>query len=115
MKLMNFIIILLHNDIDTLVNSLNNIKLTGIDIKILINKMLDCYIDKAVDMKKRNLSTQAFNQIKKLIESLNDISGKLNYSSNGFLMLELELISFINDDETKLSSKEKYLKLFPGK
>ena len=97
---------ILHNDIDTLVNSLNNIKLTGIDIKILINKMLDCYIDKAVDMKKRNLSTQAFNQIKKLIESLNDISGKLNYSSNGFLMLELELISFINDDETKLSSRE---------
>ena len=97
---------ILHNDIDTLVNSLKNIKLTGIDIKILINKMLDCYIDKAVDMKKRNLSTQAFNQIKKLIESLNDISGKLNYSSNGFLMLELELISFINDDETKLSSRE---------
>jgi DNA polymerase-3 subunit gamma/tau len=97
---------ILHNDIDTLVNSLNDIKLTGIDIKILINKMLDCYIDKAVDMKKRNLSTQAFNQIKKLIEALNDISGKLNYSSNGFLMLELELISFINDDETKLSSRE---------
>ncbi len=97
---------ILHNDIDLLVNNLNNIKLTGIDIKILINKMLDCYVEKAVDMKKRNLSSTAFNQIKKLIETLNEISGKLNYSSNGFLMLELELISFINDDETKLSSRE---------
>lgn len=97
---------ILHNDINTLVNNLNDIKLTGIDIKILINKMLDCYIDKAVEIKKRNLSTQAFNQIKKIIETLNDISGKLNYSSNGFLMLELELISFINDDDTKLSNRE---------
>ena len=97
---------ILHNDIDALVNNLNNIKMTGIDIKILINKMLDCYVEKAVDMKKRNLSTIAFNQIKKLIETLNEISGKLNYSSNGFLMLELELISFINDDETKLSTRE---------
>ncbi len=35
-----------------------------------------------------------------------EIYSKLNYNSNGFLLLELELISFINDDENQLSNRE---------
>ena len=44
--------------------------------------------------------------MKKIINSLNDLLGKLNSNSNGFLMLELELVSFINDDEVNLSSRD---------
>lgn len=97
---------IIKNDIDGLVNILRTIKETGIDIKIFIDKILDNFIDKAINMKKKNISTAAFNQLKKIIEVLNKLYSKLNYSSNGFLLLELELISFINDEENQISNRE---------
>lgn len=97
---------IIKNDIDGLVSSLRNIKETGIDIKIFIDKILDNFIDKAISMKKKNISTAAFNQLKKIIEVLNQLYSKLNYSSNGFLLLELELISFINDEDNQISNRE---------
>lgn len=97
---------IIKNDIDGLVTTLRNIKESGIDIKIFIDKILDNFIDKAINMKKKNISTAAFNQLKKIIEVLNQLYSKLNYSSNGFLLLELELISFINDEENQISNRE---------
>lgn len=97
---------ILKNNIDLLIEKLNEIKSSGIDIKILIDKILDNFINKAVDMKKKNISTNAFIQLKKIIDSLNSLLSKLNANSNGFLMLELELISFINDDSNQISSRE---------
>lgn len=97
---------IIKNDIDGLVTLLRNIKETGIDIKIFIDKILDNFLDKAINMKKKNISTSAFNQLKKIIEVLTEIYSKLNYNSNGFLLLELELISFINDEENQLSNRE---------
>ncbi len=97
---------ILKNDIDRLVNKLNSIKETGIDIKILIDKILDNFINKAIDMKKMNISTNAFNQLKKIIDSLNNLLSKLNANSNGFLLLELELINFINDDSNQITTRE---------
>lgn len=97
---------IIKNDIDGLVNMLNNIKTTGIDIKILIDKIIDNFINKAILMKRKNISNNAFNQLKKIIEKLNDLLNRLNYSSNGFLLLELELVTFINDDENKITNRE---------
>lgn len=97
---------IIKNDIDGLVTLLRKIKESGIDIKIFIDKILDNFLDKAIDMKKKNVSSSAFNQLKKIIEVLTEIYSKLNYNSNGFLLLELELISFINDDENQLSNRE---------
>lgn len=97
---------ILKNDIDGLVSKINEIKETGIDIKILIDKILDNFINKAIDMKKKNISTNAFNQLKKIIDSLNSLLSKLNANSNGYLMLELELINFINDDSNQITSRE---------
>lgn len=97
---------IIKNDIDGLVSSLRNIKETGIDIKVFIDKILDNFLDKAINMKKKNISTAAFNQLKKIIEMLNQLYSKISYSSNGFLLLELELISFINDDENQISNRE---------
>lgn len=97
---------ILKNDLNTLVEKLHKIKETGIDIKILIDKILDYLIEKAVAMKKKNVSNNVFRQLKRLIESLNDVLNKINYNSNGFLLLELELISFINDDENQISNRE---------
>ena len=57
-------------------------------------------------MKKKNISTNAFNQLKKIIDSLNSLLSKLNANSNGYLMLELELISFINDDTNQITTRE---------
>lgn len=56
---------ILKNEIDSLVSKINEIKETGIDVKILIDKILDNFINKAIDMKKKNISTNAFNQLKK--------------------------------------------------
>lgn len=97
---------ILKNDIDALINIINEIKETGIDIKILIDKLLDNFIEKAVNMKKKNVSTAAFNQLKKIIESLNELLDKINYNSNGYLLLELELISFINDENNHISNRD---------
>ena len=97
---------ILKNDIDGLVEKIKLIKDTGIDIKVLIDKMLDNFVNKAIDMKKKNISTNAFNQLKKIIDSLNDLLSKLNANSNGFLLLELELINFINDDSNQITTRE---------
>lgn len=97
---------ILYNDIDSLISCIRSIKESGIDIKVFINKLLDSFIDKAINMKKKGLSNNAFNQIKNIITSLNDLSLKINSSSNGFLLLELEFISFINDDNNQLSNRE---------
>ena len=97
---------ILHNDMDELLKELNDIKKCGIDIKLLIDKMVEYFLNKAIALKQKNVSNNAFKQLKKIIASLNDLLGKLNYNSNGFLMLELELISFINDDEVNLSSRD---------
>lgn len=97
---------ILKNDIDLLVSTLSLIKESGIDIKVLIDKLLDNFIDKAVSMKKKNVSTNAFKQLKKLIDSLNTLLNKINANSNGYLLLELELISFINDEDNQISNRE---------
>lgn len=44
--------------------------------------------------------------MKKIIDSLNTLLNKITYNSNGYLLLELELISFINDEENQISSRE---------
>lgn len=97
---------IIKNDIDGLVTILHSVKESGIDIKIFIDKILDNFIDKAVSMKKKNISSNAFNQLKKIINSLNELLNRFNYNSNGFLLLELELISFINDEDNKLTNRE---------
>lgn len=97
---------IIKNDIDGMVSLLHGIKESGIDIKIFIDKILDNFIEKAVSMKKKNVSSNAFNQLKKMIGCLNDLLNRFNYNSNGFLLLELELVSFINDDDNKLTSRE---------
>lgn len=97
---------ILKNDIDLLVSTLSVIKESGIDIKILIDKLLDNFIDKAVNMKKKNVSSNAFKQLKKLIDSLNILLNKINANSNGYLLLELELISFINNEDNQISNRE---------
>ena len=106
MTLIEFIAAILHNNIDDLVTIINSVKQSGIDIKALIDKMTDNFIDKAINMKKKNVSNNAFKQLKKIIESLNLLLTKLNSNSNGYLLLELELISFINDENNQISNRE---------
>ena len=97
---------ILKNDIDSLTKQIHSIKESGINIKIFSDKILDNFIEKAVNIKKKNVGSNAFNQIKKIINSLNDLLNKLNATSNGFLLLELELLSFINEDDNRLSNRE---------
>ena len=97
---------IIHNDIDELVDSLRKIKESGVAIKIFIDKILENFIDKAINIKKKNISGNAFNQLKKIIEKLNNLLVSLNDNTNGYLLLELELISFINDEDNKLSNRE---------
>lgn len=97
---------ILHNDLNNLLEILNKIKKSGIDIKLLLDKLIEYLINKAINLKQKNVSNAAFKQLKRMITSLNELLGKLNTNSNGFLMLELDLISFINDDETNLSSRD---------
>ncbi|MCH5166806.1 MAG: DNA polymerase III subunit gamma/tau [Erysipelotrichales bacterium] len=97
---------IIKNDIDGLVLLLRKIKDTGIDIKVFLDKILDNFIDKAINMKKANISSAAFNQLKKIIESLNELYSKIGKNSNGYLLLELELITFINDEENQISNRD---------
>ena len=97
---------ILHNDLDNLLLKLNEIKMSGIDIKLLLDKMIEYFLNKAISFKQKGASNNAFKQLRKIINSLNELLGKINSNSNGFLMLELELISFINDDEINLSSRD---------
>lgn len=97
---------IIHNDIDSLVTNIQLIKSTGVDIKILIDKLLDNFIDKAVQIKKKNVSNNVFKQLKKIIDALNTLLAKINNNSNGYLLLEMELISFINDDDNQITSRE---------
>lgn len=102
----NIYISILHNNLDDLLNNLSNVKKSGIDIKLLLDKMIEFFINKAILLKQKNVSNNAFKQLKKIINSLNELLGKLNNNSNGFLMLELELISLINDEEINLSNRD---------
>ncbi|MCR4581149.1 MAG: DNA polymerase III subunit gamma/tau [Bacilli bacterium] len=97
---------IIHNDLDELINDINNTKQSGVDIKIYISKIIENFIAKAVDMKKKNLSNNIFNHIKGIIKVLNDLLASISYSTNGYLMLQLDLLSFINSDDNKLSSRE---------
>ena len=97
---------IIHNDIDQLVTNIQLIKSTGVDIKILIDKLLDNFIEKAVQIKKKNVSNNVFKQLKKIIDSLNTLLAKINNNSNGYLLLEMELISFINDDDNQITTRE---------
>lgn len=97
---------IINNDLDSLQNVLNLIKESGIDVKILIDKILDNFINKAVEMKRKNISNNVFNHLKSLIENLNQLYSKISITNNGFLLLNLELISFINNEENSLSSRE---------
>ena len=97
---------ILRNDLDALINDINTIKESGVDIKICINKMIENFINKAVDMKKKNLSNVSFNHIKEIIKILNDLLISLNNTTNGYLMLQLNLLSFINSDDNKMSNRE---------
>lgn len=102
----NLYLAIIHNDIDELITNIHLIKSTGVDIKVLIDKLLDNFIDKAVSIKKKNVSNNAFKQLKKIIESLNSLLASLNSNSNGYLLLEMELISFINDEQNQISNRE---------
>ena len=102
----NIYVSILHNDLDNLLLKLNEIKMSGIDIKLLLDKMIEYFLNKAISFKQKGVSNNAFKQLRKIINSLNELLGKINSNSNGFLMLELELISFINDDEVNLSSRD---------
>lgn len=97
---------ILKNDLSSMMTSIESMKESGLDIKVLINKMLDVFLEKAITLKQKNVSTAAFKQLKKLIESLNGLIPKLNYSANGYLLLELELLSYINDEDNKIISRE---------
>lgn len=97
---------IVHNDIDSLVTNIQLIKSTGIDIKVLIDKLLDNFINKAVQIKKKNVSNNVFKQLKRIIDSLNNLLSKLNNNSNGYLLLEMDLISFISDDENQITNRE---------
>lgn len=97
---------IIHNDIDSLVTNIHLIKSTGVDIKILIDKLLDNFIEKAVAIKKKSVSNNVFKQIKKIIDSLNSLYAKINSNSNGYLLLEIELISFINDEANQITNRE---------
>ena len=97
---------ILNNDLDSLINHINTIKESGVDIKIFINKMIENYINKAVEMKRKNMSSVAFNHIKEIIKILNELLISLNNTTNGYLMLQLNLLSFINSDDNKMSNRE---------
>ena len=97
---------IVRNDLDNLILNINNIKESGVDIKIFINKMIENFINKAIDMKKKNMSSALFNHIKEIIKILNDLLMNINNTTNGYLMLQLNLLSFINADENKMSSRE---------
>ncbi len=97
---------ILKNDIDGLMSIISEIKKSGIDIRIFIDKILDNFIEKAVNMKRKNVGSNAFNHLKKIITSLNDLLNRINGYSNGFLLFELEMISFINDEDNKISNRE---------
>ena len=97
---------ILHNDLDTLIDKISEIKASGVNIKVLIDKLIDNFLNKAIQIKRKNISNNAFNQLKNIIKSLNEIEEKLNDGLNGYLLLQIELISFINDDENKISNRE---------
>ena len=97
---------ILHNDLDLLIEHLNNVKETGVDIKLFINKMIENFINKAVDMKKKNVSNASFNHIKEIIKILNELLININSITNGYLLLQLNLLSFINSDDNQMSTRE---------
>ena len=97
---------IINNDINTLVKKINDIKQTGVDVKNLIEKLIKEFIDKAISIKKKGISNNVFKQLKNMIDRINELLAKLNQNSDGYLLLELELISFIKDDEIKISKKE---------
>ncbi len=96
----------INNDINSLVKKINEIKQTGVDVKNLIEKLIVEFIDKAINIKKKGISNNVFKQLKNMIDKINELLGKLNQNSDGYLLLELELISFIKDDEIKISKRE---------
>ena len=97
---------IINNDIDGLVRKIQSIKQSGVDVKNLIEKLIEEFIDKAISIKKKGISNNAFKQLKHIIDRLNDLIGRLNQNSNGYLLLELELISFIKDDINQISQRE---------
>ena len=97
---------ILRNDLDSLILDINTVKESGVNIKIFIDRMIENYINKAVDMKRKNMSNTSFTHIKEIVSILNNLLTNISNTNNGYLMLELNLLSFINSDDNKMSNRE---------
>lgn len=97
---------ILKSETEKLIELINKIKNRGVDIVNFINILEEFFLEKAIQIKKNNVSNNAFLQLKNIINRLNILQANLNSNSNGYLLLQVELITFINDDNNQISSRE---------
>ena len=90
------------NDVNNFLNSINEYKIRAIDYKTFIKKLIDICSNKVKKIKKTgSFERLNFNDYKKLIINLSDLLTKININIDPFTMIELVILEFFDDIESK--------------
>ena len=105
-KIMDVIHTLEDNDSNKLIKLLEDIKASGVNYSVLVEKMVSCLRDYAIDIKSGKVNNGIdFDSVINLIFDLNEsLSNTSNVKIDPFILIEVIILKYVNRDE----------KYFPG-
>ena len=96
------------NYIDIFMQYLNDFRLSSVDYKTLIKRLIENAGNRAKNIKKSGRYDRlTFTQYKEMILCLTDCLNKININVDPFTILEIELLEFFEINETKTINEQK--------
>ena len=99
--------LILENDVDKFDEVMKKFKELAIDYKVLIKKMLEKIEEEAINSKKSyNYQGLSYELLKEMAFELADISNYINMSIDPYLLIEITLLKYFNDQKSHLQPKK---------
>ncbi len=98
------------NDVDNFDNMMKKFKELAIDYKVLIKKMLEKIEEEAIKCKKdSNYQGLSYDLLRQMAFELADISNYINMSIDPYLLIEISLLKYFNDQNLSQTPKTEVL------
>ena len=98
------------NDVDNFDNMMKKFKELAIDYKVLIKKMLEKIEEEAIKCKKdSNYQGLSYDLLRQMAFELSDISNYINMSIDPYLLIEISLLKYFNDQNLSQTPKTEVL------
>ena len=99
--------LILENDVDKFDEVMKKFKELAIDYKVLIKKMLEKIEEEAIKVKKDyDYQGLSYESLKEMAFELADISNCINMSIDPYLLIEITLLKYFNDQKPHLQPKQ---------